>query len=176
MKKIDISSLSKEIHFPIIRAIHKEQLNLSWWQKIFKFTTFTRQYEVMKDYVLYIPKIDKWLFVPQGFIFDNASVPKIFSNIYKSDGVLLFGSLPHDFGYHYQCLLFVNTAKGEVYVRPYTKKDLDSLFGYLCSYESGHKTASKVAAFDLRVVGFLGWNEDRKKHYDLKRDFPSIFL
>lgn len=175
MRIFKLDTLRKDIHFPINRAIYKKPPKRSWWKKIWKFATYKRHYELMHDYVLYIPILDKYLFVPSGFLYDNASVPKVLSSFFNADGMLLLGALPHDFGYRYECLVFVDMVDGHLYIDPYTKKELDALFKYLCGYESGFKKASGMASFGLRLFGGFGWRSNRKRFNSLPKDFPSIY-
>jgi len=175
MKHIDLSTLTKDIHFPITRAIYKKPPKRNWLQKIQKFVVYKRHYELMEDYCLYIPFLDKWLFIPAPFFYDNASVPKVLSGLYNADGMLLLGALPHDFGYRYECIIFIDNKNGGLIIHPYSKSELDSLFRYLCSYESGFTKSSAVAKFGLSIGGFVGWQSNRKKNHNLQKDFPDIY-
>ena len=176
MKTIDLKELTEEIHFPITRALYKKPPKRNFFQRLWKFVTFKRNYEVMEDYLLYIPSLNKWLFIPAGFKYDNASVPKVLNGLYNADGMLLLGSLPHDFGYRYECLVFVNPLDLSLYIEPYTKEQLDHLFKYLCAYESEFPKASGIAGFGLQLFGFLGWKSNRKNYKSLPDDFPEIFI
>jgi len=176
MKRIDTSKLTKDIHFPINSAVYKEPPKRNFFQKLWRFVTYKRNYEVMDDYVLWIPKLKRFLFVPCHFLYDNASVPKILSSLYNADGMLLLGSLPHDFGYRYQCLLFVCQGSGNLYIKTFTKKELDEIFRYLCAYESKFKRASRVAKLGLSLGGFFGWKSNRKKNCNLFNDFPELYV
>ena len=168
-------SLTKEIHFPIVRAVYNKPVTRTWIKKTGRFFTYTRYYEIMEDYILYVPILDAYIFIPKGFIYDNASVPKLFNNLYRSDGLLLLGSPPHDFLYRYQCLIFVQ-EDGSLEFKDFTKKEADRIFNSLCAWESELTKASKVATFTLTCVGFFAWKKSRKENRQLLLDFPQLDL
>jgi len=175
MKVIDVTQLREDIHFPINRAVYKKPPKRNWFQKLYRFFTYKRNFELMEDYVLWIPKLKKFLFTPAPFLYDNASVPKLLSSLYNSDGMLLLGALPHDFGYRYKCLIFVNEDTGKLHLESCDKYQLDALLRYLCTYESGFKKASYVAWAGVKFFGFFGWNSNRKKNCNLYEDYPNLF-
>jgi len=175
MKILDTVSFTKEIYFPISRAVYNKPPERTWYQKIVKFLTYKRWDEVMVDYILWIPVLDSYIFIPACFLSDGASVPKLLNGLFNSNGMLLLGALPHDFGYRYKSLILINEMTGELYVRPFTKTELDEIFESLCVWESGFKKASLIAKYTLTVFGFLGWNENRKANNILEEDFPGLF-
>lgn len=175
MKILDTATLTKDIHFPVTRAIYKVAPKRSWLEKVIKFFTYRRWFELYKDYVLWIPCLESYVFIPNTFVYDLASVPKLLNGFFNSNGMLLLGALPHDFGYRYECLLLIDEMTGELYRKSFTKKELDQIFENLCSWESKFYTASKVAEFTLGVVGFFGWKENRKACHVLDVDFPGLF-
>ena len=175
MRIIDMTTVTKEIHFPDTRAVYKPPPPKTWYPNLFRFFTYRRWFEVRKDYILWVPVLQAYIFIPNTFLFDGASVPKILNSLFSPTGMLLLGALPHDFGYRYECLMLVDPMTGELYVRNFTKKELDLLFRYLCTYESGLNKASAVAEFTLSFAGYIGWRQNRKADKDLEYDFPGLF-
>ncbi len=175
MKIIDTSDFTKEIHFPVTKAIYNIAPKRVWYQKIVNFITYRRWFEVDADYVLWVPILGSYIFVPKTFLFDGASVPKILNSIFSPTGILLLGALPHDFGYRYEKLILIDEMTGELYIRSFTKSELDEIFESLCVWESGFKKASAVAEKTLALAGSIGWRENRKKNSNLHDDFPEIF-
>jgi len=175
MRILDTAGFSKEIHFPISRAVYKVPPQRNWYQKIVKFLTYRRWDEVIIDYILWIPALNSYIFIPASFLSDGASVPKALNGLFSTNGMLLLGALPHDFGYRYKCLILVNEMTGELYTKSFTKSELDEVFESLCVWESGFKKASTLAKYTLTVAGFIGWNENRKANHVLNVDFPGLF-
>lgn len=173
MKRVDIKNLSSDLHFPITQAIPSVR-DKNFFKRIISFVTYRRKFQIMKDYCLWVPSIATWIFIPKGFIFDGASVPKILNNIYSPTGMLLLGAAPHDLGYRYKGLLQID-YKGYIFFVSYTKKELDEIFNSLCAYESEMKVASNIATFTLSIAGYLGWAENRRNNCILQDDFPEVY-
>lgn len=176
MKLIDLTLLTKEIHFPIIQAIYEPLIKKPWWKKVFAFVTYRRKFEIKQEYSLWCPFLGKYIYLPAGFVFDGASVPKPLNGLYSSTGVLFFGAPPHDFGYRYKGLIHINFPTGGLYFTSYSKKELDRIFESLCTLESGMKKASWAATKTLTLFGFTGWNANRKENHDLQTDFPELYV
>ena len=174
MKTINITRYSSDINFPIIQAM-PIVLEKNILKRFFKFMVYRRKWKVIKDYCLWVPMLGMWIFIPEGFIYDGASVPKILNGLYSPTGMLLLGAAPHDFGYRYEGLFKVE-YNGTLSFVPYTKSELDYAFKQICSYESGMKTASSAATMTLGLAGHLGWIENRKKNCILINDFPELFV
>jgi len=172
MKKIDISKCTKDMHFPSIQAqINPDPGN--WWKLFKSFFTYRRLFRLTEDYVMWVPEINEWIFIPRNFLFDGASVPQILSSLYQSTGMLFYGSAPHDFGYRYNGLLHI--YNGELKFVLYAKKELDNIFESLCASETKMQKASKIAKSALTIGGFVAWNANRKDNNILEKDFPEIF-
>lgn len=175
MRIFDPETFSKEIHFPIERAVYKVAPKRNWYQKLFKFFTYRRWFEVMSDYIVWVPVLNSYILIPFGFLSDGASVPKILNSLFNTNGMLLLGAWPHDFGYRYMCLILIDEQTGEMQIKPFTKSELDAVFESLCAWESKFNRAAAVATFVLSIAGFIGWNENRRAGNILEEDFPGLF-
>jgi len=176
MKKVDLSLLSKEIIFPVVQAIPNQKEKAPWYKRIFKFVTYRRKFKVKRDYSIWSPLLKQFIFTPCYFIFDGASVPKILSGIFSPNGILLLGSLPHDFGYRYNGLFLIDPEIKSIYFQKFSKSQLDAIFKDLCSWENKMQVASRVATLALSLFGFLGWRENRKLNLNLFKDFPELYV
>jgi hypothetical protein len=173
MKVISADQLTKDIHFPVTRACYTKPPERNFFQNVYHFATYRRKFEVMQDYVLWIPLIKAWCFVPISLIFDAASVPKAFANFYASTGMLLLGALPHDVGYRYEGLVLVNEEPGTLFFQKFTKEKIDDIFRNLCTWESGMPLAVNIATGTLRAAGFIQWSKHRKANRNFEEDFPK---
>jgi len=174
MKVIDLSLCSGDLHFPVVQAL-PTKIQKNFFKRLFGFVTYRRSWKVREDYCLWVPSLSAWIFLPNQFVFDGASVPKLLGGLFSPTGMLLLGAAPHDFGYRYKGLFHVDHMGCLKFV-PYTKKQLDKIFKHLCSYESGMTKASSVATFTLGIAGFTGWNQNRKENRELTCDFPELFV
>ena len=173
MKIITLDKLNKKLFFPTVRAI-PSKTNLSILQKINKFLTDRREWEVREDYVIWCDYLQKYIFVPKGFIFDAASIPKIFHSILGSVGILLLGSCPHDEGYRYGGFVHVN-PDGTLFFKEYPKKEIDNVFVSLCQKESSLGAVVKIAKLIFILFGSIAWKNARKNNHNINKDFPGLF-
>ena len=173
MKIVSLEKINKKLFFPTMRAV-PSKTDLNTFQKIKKFLTDRREWEIREDYVIWCDYLQKYIFVPKGFIFDAASVPKALHSILGPIGILLLGSCPHDEGYRYGGFIHVN-EDGSLYFKEYTKKEIDNVFFSMCKKESSLGLVSRTATASLTLFGFVAWNNARKNNCNINKDFPGLF-
>ena len=152
---------------PILRPLPIETKDKSLLKRTGAWLSATRKWEVMEDwhytYGLYT------ILIPKGFIFDGASIPKIFRNLLSPTGILLIPGLLHDFGYRYNYLLsFDTTTEIDMIYCSAGQKFFDQLFLDVAKQINGMHRIDKLAYYALRVGGKKAWNEHRKN--DIKRE------
>lgn len=96
--------------------------------------------------------------VPEGFVFDGASVPKYFRSWLSPMGVLLIPGLVHDYGYKYAAIL---TDSADPHVK--NQKQMDVLFRDIAINVNGFTIINYIAYYALRLGGWFAWNGHRKK-------------
>ena len=113
------------------------------------------------------------IIIEKGFVFNGASIPKIFSNIFASTGILFLAALVHDHLYQHRWIWIIEESITERFIRSGAKcgkKKLwcdksksDDIFGEiaLISYPENRK-AIKTAKFFLTVGGQGSWDKCRK--------------
>lgn len=175
MRIVTLRELYLDAHFPIVQA-QLSSVRPSLWSRFTSFITYRRKFMVIEDYVLYVPSLEKHIFVPKTFVFDGASVPKILNGIFSPNGMLLLGACPHDFGYRYQGLIVVERSTGLLEFESFTKKQLDSIFKDLCEWESGMPIASSTATTALSLFGFMAWKSNKKIPRNVSSDYPDLFM
>lgn len=173
MYKVDEKLLKKEPHFPAIRPLAEKE-RLSTFGKLKSWFTYRRNFEILEDICFWCELLDRFIFLPQGFIVDGASVPKALSGTYSSTGVLFYGSFPHDFGYRYTGLFLVDN-NNELEFSHFSKGELDDIFLDLCTQENDMPKLSWLAKSTLTMFGFVGWNENRKKNKQVIDDYWYLF-
>jgi len=168
MKKL----LSKKIHFPLIQA-QPCQIKKGFFSKIKRFLSFRRLWKTTQDYYCWSEYLGKFIFIPAIFLFDGASVPKLLYSIFSPMGLLLYGALPHDFGYRFKGLFIFNQNKQVVEFQEFDKKELDKIFCELNIQENGMKKSSKTATFSLKA-GIFTWKNYRKVNENVFDAFPYL--
>jgi hypothetical protein len=91
---------------------------------------------------------DVVLRVPQGFIFDLASVPRVLWPVIAPFELSLVAPLLHDFLYR---------AGGRTSVRDYTRAEVDRLFLRAAIEEGVPRLKASVAYRMVRMFGFTAW-------------------
>ena len=88
-----------------IRTIPWDKGN-SYFKRLFRWLLYTRKWEFSEDW--YFKLNNKiWIKIPKGFIFDGASIPKLFRFLLSPTGILFIPGIIHDYGYRYNKLIGV---------------------------------------------------------------------
>lgn len=169
---LNIASLTKEVIFPVVRAIPEKRI-FTFLQRLFRFLTYRRRWELMKDYAIWSETLKAFIIVPKTFIFDGASVPKLFHNLLGPTGLLLLGACPHDFGYRYGGLIVYYPNLRHVSFKLFMKHDLDKVLQELSARESSVPFTAWVAKIAVKMFGRRNYSNvngvDR-----VNKDFPTF--
>ena len=114
--------------------------------------TYTRQWIVMKDYQIVLPGYPTIL-IPKGFIFDGASIPKMFRGLLSPVGILLVAAIVHDYAYQYHYVMVCNKKE---YV---SKAEADSLFLEIADYTNGLPWLNRIAYLAVKSYGVNAWSK-----------------
>ena len=109
--------------------------------------THTREWELEEDWWFWCKARNQYLFVEKGFIFNGASIPKIFRWFVGPTGLFLLGSLPHDKifqdGYIRVAPYWLGSTQT---ITDWTRANADKLFRQV-----------NDQANESFVVNFIGW-------------------
>jgi hypothetical protein len=119
------------------------------------------------DYTLYLPWLNTTILIPKGFIFDGASVPRVFWPILDPVGILLIGSIFHDFGYVYGFLL--DEQHNKVFNNA-SRAFVDRQIRDINTYINGTFILNEIAWVVLRLFGGFVWAKYRKCERDVFKD------
>jgi hypothetical protein len=162
-------------NMPAVKPLPLDLKNLSGWDRFKGLISFKRQWELIEDFSLSLPWRHMTVLVPKDFVFDFASVPKILWPVLSPTGVLLLGSVLHDFGYRYGGL--IATTHG---VNPtprflkLTKNQLDMLLAEISTAVSSSVLPGAAAVLGLKIGGWLAWNDARKTGKDATIDYAEL--
>lgn len=145
------------MNMPVLKPIPFPK-GLSYFRTL---VSYTRLWRVVEDYILEIPNHPR-ITIPEGFIFDGASVPKIFRNLVSPTGILLIPGLVHDFGYRYNYLLTHYSR----YMEGAGKDIFDELFLEIANHVNGLKAINEIAYFAVKYGGGKAW----KRHINAQVD------
>lgn len=145
---------------PVLKPVIIKTKGLNAFKRFIKHFE-ARKWEIVEDYFLYIPWLDITLKIPKGFCFDAASIPRILWPLLNPTGILLVGSVFHDFGYRYNYLL--DDKGNKLYVGA-GRKFFDKLIKDITIYINGTYCLTYIAWFMLRLFGWAAWNSRRKEN------------
>ena len=161
---------NNEIPMPSFSPVRIPTRGLPWFKKI--LASFSRRrWKMDHDYYLFLPWLQKTIMIPKDFVFDGASVPRIFWPIIDPVGVLLIGSLFHDFGYGYNHFL---DESGKIIYEGAGRSFFDDQIRKINIYINEPVILNDIVWFVLVLFGWITWNTRRKTKRNVYQDFPDL--
>lgn len=138
--------------------------------RIWRWITYIRKWEIIEDWEYDLPDGDHTVIVPNGFVFDGASIPRPLWGLLSPTGLLLIPGLIHDYGYRYDYLWALNSS-GEAYryKKGAGQEFWDKLFNEVGLDVNGMAIIDRLAWAALALFGTWAWNSNRK------RNAPELF-
>jgi len=121
---------------------------------------YTRNWEFVDDYHIQVLGYD--IIIPERFVLDGASIPKILRGLLSPTGILFIPALVHDYAYKYHELILRDT-KGERQISPITKEEADLLFLQIANTVNGLNIVNRTAYVAVKYFGHKAWNEGGTK-------------
>jgi len=130
-----------------------------------------RRWKVLEEWVCDFLGRGFTYIIPKGFIFDGASIPRLFWNILNPTGYLFIAGLLHDFVYKYRFLYTYSSREcldGDermIIQEWYSQKEADRKFEDLADKICmGAHFFTAIAYKSLRMFGSKAWREHRGKN------------
>lgn len=153
----------KKFPMPKIEPIQFPTEGLGLFKRGWRWITYTRKWRVVEDYYFTLPGGNK-IMIPAGFIFDGASIPKLFRGLLSPCGILFIAAIFHDYAYQHDKLIGVSIERCKFSYQPAAgRKFWDDLFLQIANRTNGLTKVNKIAYYVLRVGGWLSWNKYRKE-------------
>ncbi|MFQ5946498.1 MAG: DUF1353 domain-containing protein [Anaerolineae bacterium] len=129
---------------------------------LWRWITSIRKWEVLEEWSYILPD-NTQVVIPGGFVFDGASIPRLFWSILSPVGLLLIPGLIHDYAYKFDELLSRNSA-GELenYMENAGRHYWDRLFRDVAIQVNGFWVINHIAWLALVAFGCFAWNSSRK--------------
>jgi len=128
-----------------------------------------RRYRLLEDWKCDILGREFTFIIPKGFIFDGASIPRLFWNMLSPSGYLFLAGLFHDFPYKYGFVYIysiidsLDGGQPRIIKTWLDQKEADQKFEAMADKICmGAKFFTAVAYKSLRAFGFITWNKYRK--------------
>jgi hypothetical protein len=118
-----------------------------------------RRWELIDDWQYKMDNIT--IFIRGGFVFDGASIPRVFTSIYNPTGYLLIAALIHD--YCYKWGFYIEMLGDQLVTVSVSRTKADLMFKRIGNIEyPNHKGKTWVAYKALKMGGWVAWNGHRK--------------
>jgi len=160
------------MNMPILQPIAIKTRDLSWYKAIFVWIKTIRKWRVMEDYD-YTLKDGTVVRILSRFVFDGASIPKIFWAFLSPTGLLLIPGLLHDYAYKMNFIWSLTDTEyeGKKDLIPYKinagQKYWDQMFRDEAIRVNGFKWINYCAWIALRMFGWVAWNKHRRHERDI---------
>lgn len=151
-----------EIHeydMPVLRPIPIRTKRSHPVKGLWRWLTTVRQWRLIENWTIELPD-GSFIRIPAGFIFDGASIPRIFWAVLSPTGLLLVPSLLHDYGYAYDRLPLCG---GGWYQPGAGRAFWDRLLWLMAVKLNGFYFIESVVWLVVRAFGWLPWRGHRRK-------------
>lgn len=159
--KIHLKGRDRRFSFeemPHMQPIMIATKNRGFWGAIILWMLSVRTWKLSRDFKYTLD--GQSYIIPEGFVFDGASVPKFLASFLSPVGVLLVGGLVHDYAYKYTALRKVGATKGEILLLD--KAEADRIFRDINIEVNGFHLLNYLTYWTLRAFGFVAWRKHRK--------------
>lgn len=129
--------------------------------RLWSYFTYRRQWRFVKDWFFTLPDGTPIIIHP-GFVFDGASVPRLFWSILSPTGLLFLPAIVHDHAYGRGFLLALD-EQGQAYLygKEKSRGDWDRLFLDVALMINDYRLLSILAWLIIRLFGWVAWNKHR---------------
>lgn len=158
---------------PRFRPIKIQTKGKPFWFKVrqgFK----RRQWRMEDNFIYWSPTLRCSILVPAPFELDFASVPRVFWFALDPVGFLLFGAIPHDFGYRYGGLFIKELFSNEWSFKNMSRHEIDKIFEILVDEINEMSTMARIARYAVNVGGAKTWSKARKFGLSACEDYQII--
>ncbi|MCG9751879.1 DUF1353 domain-containing protein [Vibrio brasiliensis] len=164
-KVLTFNSNNQGIEMPQLIPVTIQTKNQpSFLHKLVVFVTQSRQWELADNWT-YKLNDEVTLVIEKGFIFDGASIPRIFWAILSPTGLLLIPGLIHDYGYRYdQIWKLEDNNQVSVYAQGNGKAYWDDLFRKVGNDVNEVGLVNLIARLGVALGGGDIWDKHRKRN------------
>lgn len=124
-----------------------------WYKRLHAWFS-RRRWIFREDYLIDLPD-GRQAHIPQGFILDFASVPRIFAWLFPPFGPLMMGAVVHDYIYKRSHLLIVMNQN--MIKEGFSRRQADQLLYAITADQTGIKIGALTAWAGVRVGGWFAW-------------------
>lgn len=157
---------------PILQPLPIPTKGKKWYVALWIWFTARRQWIIVKDYV--------WMgktmgfYIPEGFVYDGASIPRLLWWLLSPMGLLLIPALFHDYayanGYYFRVTRLDRETDDRFLITPVyvSRKDSDYMFRRISIIVNGISGPADIAWVGVRIGGWKTWNEHKESKRKLE--------
>jgi len=149
---------------PVMQPMPIQTKNKPWWHRAWLWATGRRRWRVVEDWH-YQLKSGLVAVIPAGFVFDAASIPRVFWWFLSPTGLLLVPSLIHDHAYRYGFIWILGKHDYMPFGIRCMRGEWDRLFREMSDDVNGVHLAGWIAWVGVRLGGWMAWGKCRKRKF-----------
>ena len=149
---------------PVLQPLPIKTRGTGFFAGTYRWLTAKRNWTVAEDWLFSLPGDGRVYVIPRGFVFDGASIPRLFWWFLSPVGILLIPGLIHDWCYRFDCLLMFQ--QGRTYtVHVFAGK---SYWDYL--FRETTKEVNQVVVLQwivwlaVKLGGSSAWKKNRNRN------------
>lgn len=144
---------------PKMQPIPIPTKRVPWYVALWRWLTWPRKWLITEEWEFVMPD-ETLITVPEGFIFDGASIPRPLWGLLSPTGLLLTPGLVHDYAYKYNRLEGEN---GVLYSPGAGRLYWDRVFRDVAIHVNGFTPINYVLWWVLVLCGWKAWRGHRKR-------------
>jgi Protein of unknown function (DUF1353) len=163
----DVKPAIIEAEMPVLQPLPIPTLNRTFIMRVLVWLFDVRKWRLVENWHFKL-KEDKEIveiLLPKDFLFNGASIPRIFWFILSPVGLLMIPGLIHDYGYRYN-QLWQKHVNGNIepYMKEAGRKAWDDLFRTVGEQVNGFAGIDTIAWAGLRLGGWFAWWRHRRRN------------
>lgn len=147
---------------PLVRQLNPEAKDLPWHKRLQRWALEPVKWEVAEEWRYELPD-GVTITIPEGFVTDGASIPRIARFMATPAGLLFIPGIIHDYAYKHNSLLLGTERYGYgVYTAAINNREYwDTLFLKVSKRHTKLRVLSYSAYAAVRLFGWIPWNKHR---------------
>ena len=142
---------------PLVRPVPIKTKGLPYWKAMWVWLSASRQWRLEDNW--YFSINGQGYVIPMGFYFDGINFPPPINTWFLPTGIMLTGSIVHDYAYKHHYLLKANHTHDKIL----TRKECDVLFRHINTCVNGMRMLNYAGYLLIRLWGLMSWKSGTKR-------------
>lgn len=155
---------------PILQPVPISTRGLGCFTGLYKWLTAKRVWKVQEDWYFCLPGMHYTFVIPHGFVFDGASIPRMFWWFLSPTGIMLIPGLIHDFTYRYDFVLVIQDGEKVPTQFHFGKRHWDKLFREVACEVNHIFILHWIVWVCVAGGGYFAWKKNRNLNAEIYWD------